>query len=44
MAKEPLYLIVKMIDPNIIDYYIVNNVIPSIITIKNYNQIDFSSL
>ena len=31
----------KMIDPNIIDYYIINCAIPSIITIENRYQIDF---
>ena len=30
----------KMVDPNIIDYYIINCAIPSIITIQNRYQID----
>ena len=34
-------MIEKMMDPNIIDYYIINCAIPSIITIKNRYQIDF---
>ena len=41
MAKKSLNMIEKMIDPNIIDYYIINCVIPSIITIENRYQIDF---
>ena len=31
----------KMMDPNIIDYYIINCAIASIITIENRYQIDF---
>ena len=34
-------MIEKMIDHNIIDYYIINWAIPSIITIENRYQIDF---
>ena len=34
-------MIEKMMYPNIIDYYIINCAIPSIITIKNRYQIDF---
>ena len=34
-------MIEKMMDPNIIDYYIINCAIPSIITIENRYQIDF---
>ena len=41
MAKKTLNMIEKMMDPNIIDYYIINCAIPSIITIKNRYQIDF---
>ena len=41
MAKKSLNIIEKMMDPNIIDYYIINCAIPSIITIKNCYQIDF---
>ena len=41
MAKKSLNMIEKMIDPNIIDYYIINCAIPSIITIENRYQIDF---
>ena len=41
MAKISLNMIEKMMDPNIIDYYIINCAIPSIITIKNRYQIDF---
>ena len=40
MAKKSLNMIEKM-DPNIIDYYIINCAIPSIITIENRYQIDF---
>ena len=32
----------KMMNPDIIDYYMFNCTIPSIITIKNCYQIDFS--
>ena len=31
----------KMMDPNIIDYYMINCAIPSITTIENLYQIDF---
>ena len=34
-------MIEKMMDPNIIDYNIINCAIPLIITIKNRYQIDF---
>ena len=33
----------KMMDPNIIDYYIINCAIPSIITIENRYQTDFGN-
>ena len=42
MATKSLNMIEKMMDPNIIDYYIINCAIPSIITIENRYQIDFS--
>ena len=35
-------MIEKMMDPDQIDYYMINCAIPSIITIKNCYQIDFS--
>ena len=41
MAKKSMKMIEKMMDPNIIDYYIINCSIPSIITIENRNQINF---
>ena len=41
MAKKSLNMIEKMMDPNIIDYYIINCAIQSIITIENLYQIDF---
>ena len=44
MAKKSLYMIEKMMDPNVIDYYIINCTIPSIITIETIEkryQIDF---
>ena len=41
MAKKSLNMIEKMMDPNIIDYYIINCAIPLIITIENRYQIDF---
>ena len=41
MAKKSLNMIEKMMDPNIIDYYIINCAIPSIITIENCYQINF---
>ena len=44
MAKKSLNKIEKMMDPNIIDYYIINCAIPSIITIENLYQIDFGKL
>ena len=31
----------KKMDPNIIDYYIINCAIPSIVTIENRYQVDF---
>ena len=34
-------MIEKMMDLNIIDYYIINCAIPSIITIEKHYQIDF---
>ena len=41
MAKKLLNMIGKKMDPDIIDYYINNCAIPSIITIENRYQIDF---
>ena len=41
MAEKSLNMIEKMMYPNIIDYYIINCAIPSIITIENRYQIDF---
>ena len=41
MAKKSLNMIEKMMDLNIIDYYIINCAIPSIITTENCYQIDF---
>ena len=41
MAKNSLNTIEKTMDPYIIDYYIINYAIPSIITIENRYQIDF---
>ena len=43
MAKKTLNMIEKMMGPNVIDYYIINCAIPSIITIaiKNRYQIGF---
>ena len=41
MAKKSLNMMAKMMDPNIIDYNIINCAKPSIITIKNRYQIDF---
>ena len=41
LAKKSLNIIEKIMDPNIIDYYIINYAIPSIITIENHYQIDF---
>ena len=40
-GKKSLNIMEKMMDPNIIDYYIINCAIPSIITIENHYQIDF---
>ena len=44
MAKRSLNIMEKMMDPNIIDYYVINFEIPSIITIENRCQIDFGKL
>ena len=41
MAEKSLNMMEKMMDPNIIDYYIINCAIPSIVTIENCYQIDF---
>ena len=41
MAKKSLTMIEKMMDPNIIDYYIINCAIPSIIAIEYRYQINF---
>ena len=41
MAKKLLNMMEKMMDPNIIEYYIINCAIPLIITIENRYQIDF---
>ena len=41
MAKKSLNVIEKMMDPKIIDYYIIDFAIPLIITIENPYQIDF---
>ena len=41
MAKISLNMMEKMMDPNIIDYYIINCAIPSIITIEDCYQINF---
>ena len=41
MAKKSSNIIEKMMDPNIIDYNIINCAIPLIITIKNRYQIHF---
>ena len=41
MAKKSLNMIEKLMDPNIIDYHIINCAIPLIITIENCYQIDF---
>ena len=43
MAKKSLNMIEKMMDPDIIDYYIINCAIPWIITIENRYQIDFGN-
>ena len=44
MTKESLKMTEKMMDPNIIDYDIINYAIPSIIAIKNCDQINFGKL
>ena len=41
MAKKSLNMMEKIMDPNIIDYNIINCAIPSIISIENRYQIDF---
>ena len=41
MAKKSLNMIEKMMDPNIIDYYIINYLIPSIMKIENRYRINF---
>ena len=41
MAGKSLNMIEKMMDRNIIDYYIINCALPLIITIDNRYQIDF---
>ena len=41
MAEKSLRMMEKMMDPNIIYYYIINCAIPPIITIENRYQIDF---
>ena len=41
LAKKSLNMIEKMMDPNMIDYYIINCAIPLIITIENRYQIAF---
>ena len=41
MAKKSLDVTEKMMDPNIIAYYIINCATPSIITIENLYQINF---
>ena len=41
MAEKSLNMMEKMRDPNIIDYYIINCAIPSVITIENRYLIDF---
>ena len=41
MAIKSLNMMEKMMDPNIIDYYIINCAIPLMITIKNRYQFDF---
>ena len=41
MAKKLLNMMEKMMDANIIDYYIINYAIPSKIAIKNRYQINF---
>ena len=42
MAEKSLNVMVKMMYPNIMDYYIINCAIPSIISIQNCYQIDFN--
>ena len=41
MTKKSLNMMEKMMNSNIIDYYIINCAIPAIITIENHYQIDF---
>ena len=41
MAKKSLNMMEKIMDPNIIDYYIINCAIPSIITTEYRYQINF---
>ena len=41
MVRNTLNMMEKMMDPSIIDYYIINCAIPSIITIENCYQINF---
>ena len=41
MAQKSLNMMEKMMDSNIIDYYIINCAIPSIMIIENRYQIDF---
>ena len=41
MAEKSLNVLGKMMYPNIMDYYIINCAIPSIISIENSYQIDF---
>ena len=41
MIKKSLNVIEKMMDPNIIDHYIINCAIPSMITVENRYRIDF---
>ena len=41
MAEKSLNMMGKMMYPNIIDYYMINCAIPSLITIENRYQIDF---
>ena len=44
MAQKSLDMIEKMMDLNIVDYYIINCAIPSIITIKNVTKLILASL
>ena len=43
MAKKQLNMMEKMVDANLIDYYIINCAISSIITMENPYQIDFGN-